>query len=110
MNEILLLRTISVRTAAYQVQKLADRSLMGEAEKQRESTEMRSSRFSIGGPLTVPSFPLDVGHLEQGNIIFQGNAFEIIQRQIGFHRLAKTLCGPIKIVYDRGFHLCHSGS
>ena len=71
---------------------------------------MRLSRFSIGGPLTVPSFPLDVGHLEQGNIIFQGNAFEIIQRQIGFHRLAKTLCGPIKIVYDRGFHLCHSGS
>ena len=55
--------------------------------------------------MTVPSFPLDVGHLKQSNIIFQGNAFEIIQRQIGFHRLAKTLCGLIKIVYDRRFHI-----
>jgi len=37
-------------------------------------------RFSVGGRLTVPSLPFDVGHLKQGNIVFQGNAFEIIQR------------------------------
>lgn len=30
----------------------------------------RLSRFSIGGRLTVPSLPFDVGHLKQGNIIF----------------------------------------
>ena len=58
----------------------------------------------ISGRFTIPSFPLDVGHLEQGYVIFEANSVEVIKRQIAFHGLAKILCGRIKIGEYRCLH------
>jgi len=58
----------------------------------------------ISGRFAITSFPLDVGHLEQGYVIFEANSVEVIKRQIAFHGLAKILHGRIKIGEYRCLH------
>ena len=44
-------------------------------------------------PLNIPTFPLHVRDLKQGDVVFEGKAFGVIQSQITFHGLAKFLNG-----------------
>ena len=54
--------------------------------------------------MTIPSFPLDVRHLEEGDVIFEANSIEVIKRQIAFHGLAKVLGGRVKTGEYRYVH------
>lgn len=46
--------------------------------------------------LNIPTFPLHVRDLKQGDVVFEGKTFGVIQPKITFHRLAKFLNGEIQ--------------
>jgi hypothetical protein len=46
--------------------------------------------------LDIPTFPLHVRDLKQGDVVFEGKAFGVIQPKITFHGLAKFLNGEIQ--------------
>lgn len=53
---------------------------------------------TLGRPLTgrwvdISSFPLDVGDLEQRDVVFESDSIEIAQTKIILHRLTKILDG-----------------
>jgi hypothetical protein len=46
---------------------------------------------------TIPSLPFNVGDLKKGHVVLEGNAFEVLERQIIFHDLPKFLYRLIQL-------------
>ena len=59
-------------------------------------TVLVSLPIKVGKLLGIPTFPLHVRELKQGDVVFEGKAFGVIQLKITFHGLAKFLNGEIQ--------------
>ena len=63
-----------------------------------------SGRRPIAGLLDVPSFPLYIRDLKQGDVVFETNSVKHIQVQIASHGLPKILGRHIKVSEFRCVH------
>jgi hypothetical protein len=46
----------------------------------------------------VSLFPLDVGHVQQREVIFDRESLELVKRKIAFHGLTKILNGSTQLI------------